>query len=288
MDTVSVIITTKDEAKNIETCLRSITLQSYKNIEIILVDNNSTDSTKEIAKKYTNNIYNIGPERSAQRNLGVSRSKGKYVIYIDADMILSPSLIESCVRQGGALYIPEIVLGKGFFSQVRRFERSFYDGTVIDAVRFMPRDVILRAGGFDETLCGPEDWDLDKRVRNIAAAEVLNRPEDLIDVWPLKGFIECRGVDTSNFGCAIYHNESDLNLKKYLGKKTYYSLNMARYVQKWGDDADIKKQLGVSYRMFGVFIEGGKYKNLIAHPILAAGLYYLRFRVAINYLKTIF
>ncbi len=50
---VSVTITTKNEEKNIENCLKSILEQSYKNIEIIVVDNNSTDKTKEIALKYT-------------------------------------------------------------------------------------------------------------------------------------------------------------------------------------------------------------------------------------------
>jgi len=58
---VSVIITTKNEEKNIENCLSSIKNQNYlqENIEIIVVDNNSIDKTKEIAK----NIYNFGTER---------------------------------------------------------------------------------------------------------------------------------------------------------------------------------------------------------------------------------
>ena len=60
---VSIIITTKNEEKHIENLLRSITSQTYKNIEIILVDNYSTDRTREIAKKYTNKIYSKGPDR---------------------------------------------------------------------------------------------------------------------------------------------------------------------------------------------------------------------------------
>ena len=66
---VSVIVTTKNEEKNIENCLRSIKAQTYpqEKIEIIVVDNNSTDKTKEIGKRYTERVYNFGPERSAQR-----------------------------------------------------------------------------------------------------------------------------------------------------------------------------------------------------------------------------
>jgi glycosyltransferase involved in cell wall biosynthesis len=172
---ISVIITTKNEEKNIENCLQSIRTQSYPQdkIEIIVVDNNSTDKTKEIVRSfssslrtchsatpfscdserlgetrreseakakrkgtesehihnYTGNpsvysyirtdssfvdvpvirrfshfpciqLFNRGPERSAQRNFGMMDiAKGKYVMFVDADMILSPCLIESCVKK---------------------------------------------------------------------------------------------------------------------------------------------------------------------------------------------
>ncbi|MCL4546717.1 MAG: glycosyltransferase family 2 protein [Deltaproteobacteria bacterium] len=134
-DSVSVIITTKNEEKNIEMCLKSIKSQSYDNIEIIVVDNRSSDKTKEIAAKFTDLIYNKGPERSAQRNYGVSVSTGELILYIDADMIFAPFVIESCVAEFKSdaslvgLYIPEIILGNGLFCKTRRFERSFYNAT---------------------------------------------------------------------------------------------------------------------------------------------------------------
>jgi glycosyltransferase involved in cell wall biosynthesis len=58
---VSITITTKNEEKNIEKCIRSIRLQSYSNIETIVIDNASTDRTKEIALKYTENVFDKGP-----------------------------------------------------------------------------------------------------------------------------------------------------------------------------------------------------------------------------------
>ncbi|MFH0876438.1 MAG: glycosyltransferase [archaeon] len=51
---VSVIVTTKNEERNIARCLVSVKNQSYPNIEIIVVDNNSSDKTKEIAKRGSN------------------------------------------------------------------------------------------------------------------------------------------------------------------------------------------------------------------------------------------
>lgn len=72
---VSVILTTKNEEKNIASCLESIKNQNYPSdkIEIIIVDNDSIDRTKKIALRYTDKVYNFGPERSSQRNFGVRK-----------------------------------------------------------------------------------------------------------------------------------------------------------------------------------------------------------------------
>ena len=169
---VSVIITTREESDNIANCLDSVAKQDYpkEKIEIIVVDNDSTDKTVEIARRYTDKVYNFGPERSAQRNFGVEKGRGKYALYLDADMILSLGVVKECVdkcenKNCIALYIPERVIGKGFWAKVRDFERSFYNATVIDCVRFIRRDKFLEIDGFDENLTGPEDWDFDRRIK---------------------------------------------------------------------------------------------------------------------------
>jgi glycosyltransferase involved in cell wall biosynthesis len=263
---VSVVITTKNEEKNIENCLQSIKNQTFKNIELIVVDNFSEDKTAELAKKYAAKVYFKGNERSAQRNYGAQVAQGKYLIYLDADMILSPTVIEECVAKCerdniGALYIPERIVGDGFWIKVRDFERSFYVGTVIDAVRFIRKDLFEKIAGFDESLIGPEDWDLDRRVKEIAHVGVI--------------------------ASALYHNEGRFNLKRYLGKKEYYLQSFENYIRKWGkDDPGIKKQLGISYRLSGVFIENGKWKKLLRHPIQTLGMFYLRFMVGISYLRS--
>jgi len=292
---VSVVISTKNEEKNIENCLNSIVFQTYpkENIEIIVVDNSSTDRTKEISQKYTDKVFNKGPERSTQRNFGMlEKSTGQYLMFLDADMILSPNVVEESVKKMGSeeglvgVYISEVVLGKSYFSKVRRFERSFYDGTVIDGARFIKKSVFEKVGGFDEDLYAAEDWDLDKRLKKIGNLEVLENKESVdLSKWEFRNFILERGVNPENFGSVIYHNESEFDLKKYISKKKYYSKNFDKYLKKWGsEDPDIKKQFGFRYRFFGVFIENGKWKKLIGNLPLALGMYFLRFLVGVSYI----
>ncbi|SVD76714.1 uncharacterized protein METZ01_LOCUS429568, partial [marine metagenome] len=152
---VSVIVTTKNEERNIGACLESVVQQSMPPLEMIVVDNYSEDKTAEIAQECGAKVFQLGPERSAQRNYGVEQAQGKYILYLDADMRLSQKVIEECVNCCEAdngvtgIYIPEIIVGEGFWIKVRRFERSFYDGTIIDAVRFVPRATFQKVGGFD-------------------------------------------------------------------------------------------------------------------------------------------
>lgn len=267
---VSVVVTTKNEEKNIENCLKSILGQTYKNIEIIVVDNNSEDKTKEVALKYTQYVFNYGPERSAQRNYGlIEEAQGKYEIFIDADMTLSPELIKNCVEfiekeNCVALHISEIILGDKFWSRVRCFERSFYDGMVIDGARFFKKEIFVQVGGFDETMSGPEDWDFDKKIKQVGKICLL---------------------PSNNEQAVIFHNEAEFNLKKYLSKKSYYAESFDSYINKWGkNDNDIKKQFGLSYRYSRVFFERGKWKKLLFHPILTFGMYFLRGLVGVIYL----
>ena len=263
---VSIIITTKNEAKHIGNCLESIRKQDFTldKIEIIVVDNNSADSTLQITRRYTDKIYTYGPERSAQRNYGVRQATGKYILYLDADMILSENVIQECLNKCEnegciALYIPERIIGKGFWIKVRDFERSFYNATVIDCVRFVKRDKFLEVGGFDEGLTGPEDWDFDRKINEVGKVAIINSP--------------------------IYHNEGRFSFRRYINKKIYYAKSFDKYIKKCcKDDLIIKQQLGLQYRFFEVFIENKKWVKLVHHPWLTLGMYFLKFILGIRFL----
>lgn len=217
---ISIIISTKNEEQVIENLLKSIKIQTYKPIEVIVVDNNSSDCTKEIAKKYTSLVFNKGPERSAQRNFGASKAKGKYILFLDADMVLDPRVVDECVKQVtnqktktfdpqiGGVIIPEKSIGKGYWGKVKAFERSFYIGDEsIEAARFFNKEIFIKCGGYNIKITGPEDWDMSQRVR---AKYKINR---------IRSFIT--------------HNERDAKLSDFIRKKYYYGKGSSSYLKSY-------------------------------------------------------
>jgi len=271
---VSVIIATKNEEKNIGNCLESIKNQTYPKIEIIVVDLNSTDNTRKIAQGYTK-VLNLAEAdnlrvknlRGAQVNFGVKKSRGDIIFFPDADMTFSPNLVSEAVElleKYDALYVPEVICGKGFFGKIRNFERGFYNKTCIDAVRFVRRNTFLAVGGFDEKdiAFGPDDWDLTKMIKQKTRRLTITQSP-------------------------IYHHEEELDFNIYLRKKAKYVPTFEDYIKKWKkDNQEMRKQLGTYYRAIGVFIENGKWLRMLMHPVLTLGMYYLRSRVGLNYWRT--
>lgn len=98
---VSIIVPVYNAEKYLDECINSIRQQSYTNIEIILVDDGSTDSSVLICNHhaFADNRINLYSKKnggvSSARNLGISKAKGEYIAFADADDILKPELIET-------------------------------------------------------------------------------------------------------------------------------------------------------------------------------------------------
>lgn len=96
---VSVIIPTYNEERYIDACLQSLLSQTYKPLEIIMVDDGSTDKTVEIAKRFKINLFkqkHMGP--AGARNLGASKAKGEILVFPDADMKYDKKYIKILVK----------------------------------------------------------------------------------------------------------------------------------------------------------------------------------------------
>jgi glycosyltransferase involved in cell wall biosynthesis len=164
-------------------CLKSIKWQTHKNIEIIVVDNRSTDNTIEIAKKYTDRIYLKGPERSSQVNYGVQMASGKYIYRVDSDFLLDPKIVEEAVKKAETSGLGAILIHNtsdphvSFWAKVRKFERDMYASDDLNvAVRFIRKDVFISIGGFDSQLVAGEDYDLHNRIiRKYAIGKIQSK-----------------------------------------------------------------------------------------------------------------
>lgn len=228
-DKVSIIVP-KRRGENIDNVLESIRNSTYSNYEIIVVDE--------------------GLERSEQRNIGISRAKGEFLLILDSDQCIHKSLLIECVfamRYADALYIPEKVMTKGLFGYIRNWERQFYNQTPIDCVRFVrAKDCPL----FDTTMRGPEDSDWDRRIKGKRDITYFN----------------------------IYHYDN-VGIIKFLLKKAYYSKSMRRFAEKYPDD----KCLNFWWRCFGVFLEQSKWKRFLSRPDLALAVLLLIFARGVVY-----
>ncbi len=99
-DLISIIIPVYNVEKYLSNCIDSVIGQTYKNIEIILIDDGSTDGSKRICEEYQKKdsriryMYEENSGAASARNLGINNSNGKYIAFIDADDIVKENYVE--------------------------------------------------------------------------------------------------------------------------------------------------------------------------------------------------
>ena len=100
-DLVSVVIPVYNSEKYLEECLNSIISQTYQNIEIIVIDDGSSDNSVRVVESYLPKVSLIKQKNlgvSAARNRGIEASKGELLVFLDSDDWLSNDIIEQHVK----------------------------------------------------------------------------------------------------------------------------------------------------------------------------------------------
>ena len=247
---VSIILPTKNVAGFVKNCLNSIKAQSYPNIELIIVDNYSTDGTYQLAKEYSDKVYSHGPERNHQRNYAVSKSGGKYLLFIDSDMTLDTNLVADCVynlerfTRSVAAILPEIQVGKTIWSKARRLEKEFYLGDEnMESPRFFNKEAYLKSGGYDSELLYAEDMDLAARIRKLGK------------------------ISRSQF--YVYHNEDRLSYFDIIQKKYFYGLSAKYYFRK-----NPQKSGKTTKFIRPAFIQN--WRKFLDNPLISVAFFFLR------------
>ncbi len=253
-DLVSIIIPTFNEAENISNCLNSIKKQSYNNFEIIVVDNHSTDETTTMAERFTPKVYTHGPERSSQRNFGAKKAKGKYLLFLDADMQMTKECLSEAIDKikgkNTIIAFPEKAIGQNFWEKSIALERSLYQKEkLLAGARLFPEKLFAKLKGYDENLIAGEDWDITLRAEKLG----------------------CELTFTDSF---LIHRENAKNLKEILKKKAYYSRNIKQYATK--HPIEFSKQSGFQKRL-GIFLK--HFPTLLINPLPAFGFIFIKLLV---------
>lgn len=134
---VSIILPVYQRQAVLEECVRSIIAQSYQNLEIILIDDGSTDDTPKICRKLSEQHPRIsfltGDHRgvSAARNKGLDAAKGEYIFFVDSDDVIHPHLIEALVE--GLESSDASIAGTNLFSVTQAHWKRIYQQIQADA-----------------------------------------------------------------------------------------------------------------------------------------------------------
>jgi glycosyltransferase involved in cell wall biosynthesis len=133
---VSVIINCRNSEKFLKECIDSVVNQSYKNLEIVIVDNHSTDNTKSIVGSYEDERIKYFYTKShlslgAARNVALEKSNGKFIAFIDSDDIWEKNKILNTVKkfkEGTGLVYSDVK----YFNETKSFRlyshRNIYTG----------------------------------------------------------------------------------------------------------------------------------------------------------------
>lgn len=180
---VSVIIPVKNGEATLARCLRSIRRSYYRNIEVLVVDDHSTDRTVEIARSFNGRVITAeeGAGANAARNLGAREGKGDIFVFIDSDIVIKRETILGIVERLEEEYLDAVVgiytarhRNDSLFSQYKNlWIRYSYlkSQPAIDwmfgAISGIRRTAFENIGGFNVELLaqhGNDDLEMGKRL----------------------------------------------------------------------------------------------------------------------------
>jgi GT2 family glycosyltransferase len=191
---VSVIIPTYNRWPMIAEAVESVLEQAYRSFEVIVVDDGSTDGTKERLKKYGSSVVVISRQRSgvaASRNYGIRIAQGRYMAFLDSDDLWLPQKLTiqtSFMEQHPEVKIcqtEEIWIRHGAKVNPKAkhakpsgdiFRRSLDLCLVSPSAVMMMRDLLDQFGGFDESFPVCEDYDLWLRIAKEHAIPLIPEP----------------------------------------------------------------------------------------------------------------
>jgi glycosyltransferase involved in cell wall biosynthesis len=199
---VSVVVPAYNAATTISQALDSVFRQSFRDFEVVIVDDGSTDRTREVVAEYGDRIRVLTKANegkpAATRNLGVHAARGELVAFLDADDWWREDKLERQVAvfdgrpDVGLVYTADATVdanGKTLSvnpcppeARGRIYELLTVRNVMVGSSVMARREAIVRAGGFDEGLTSIENWDLWIRIARDWAIDYIDEPLTLYRV----------------------------------------------------------------------------------------------------------
>jgi glycosyltransferase involved in cell wall biosynthesis len=244
----SIIIPTYNRAETLIRAMNSVLYQTCQNFELIIVDDGSTDETREVVEsrhdpriRYLRHAHNRGP--SAARNTGMRAAKGNYIAWLDSDDEWFPNKLEEQLRIFGPGPNPVEASSTGYYihskssnRKVIPFTSSSWSRSLLLRCDLAPgstllfrRSVLSEIGYLDEQLIRYEDWDWLIRFIKRYDLAVVNKP--LVRTFSSEGndpriieesallFIEKHREDFASFG---WHYRRRALARRFLDIATGY------------------------------------------------------------------
>lgn len=244
---VSVIIPNYNHAAYLGAAIQSVLDQSYRQVEIIVVDDGSTDNSREVVARFGDQvryIWQTNQGLSAARNSGIRAAKGSYIALLDADDLYETAFLQTLVATLAATPTADgIYCGYQFVDEqnrllpqrearlisVDRLYAALAEGNFLVPEAMLLRHVCYeQVGAFDETLSACEDWDMWLRVTKsfniIGASQVLTRHRILpssMSTDPTRMFTNRLAVLQKHFGPATADGNQENSLKQRAYGRTY-------------------------------------------------------------------
>lgn len=174
-DLISVVIPCYNSGATLARTVASVKVQTWTNLEIIVVDDGSTDANTSAALNELQDVTILRQSNSglpAARNAGFRIAQGEYVLPLDSDDWLEPTALEVMMKVLKSSYYASFVFCdlqlEGEASGVLQKEYNFFEQLSLNQLPYsllMPKQIWVKAGGYDESMRqGYEDWEFNIRL----------------------------------------------------------------------------------------------------------------------------
>lgn len=254
---ISIVIPVFNRENTILYCLNSVLAQTYNNIDVIVVDDCSTDSTVDIVNNYPDSrvrciVLEKNSGAQAARNRGIKEAKGEWIAFQDSDdewlpdklkkqvsalmdidydpwvVVHTNAFIYDTVRKKKKIRLSPVVEGDDQYSTLLKSPGPLYQAMLVSTV------ALERINFLDENVPSFQEWDTSIRLAKYC--RFIHIKEPLIIYH--RGDSSAISSDKSRFvaGMHYIHNKYESDIKKICGEETWQNLNiqLLRYCLTFG------------------------------------------------------